>query len=216
MKRLPIGLFAALLACVSGPAGSAALTAQMDDAELAAATQILAQLKNPAERQQLLLTRRALLTRLMGDQLKYAGLQEPQIAALLDILTSGSLRSSELQLDCRIRNSCDTEVAMAELATELDQAIKLAVGPDGMLRFMAFGQLRAIKYFRNRMPERLRFSDAVAEQLALLITEEKSRILPPDVTISYGQRVRERAATLLSAEQMARMVDDHWSAFAQP
>lgn len=141
---------------------------------------------------------------MMQEQMAYAGLNAYESDRLLDLTAEAMVRGQASSRECRSTPGCDIRALQTVARESLQQELERTLGADKLQRLYTYDELQRIKSFRSEIPAGLELSETAATQLGTALAQERYRRVDKAESASvFNQRLYDRAAGILTAEQLA-------------
>lgn len=192
-----------------------AITPDLDDAQKSRLRNQLDELADPVLRAERVVDMRAAISPMIAGMAQSADLQPHESERLLDFMAESMVRGQQRVAECRLTPGCDMRTDSRARARAEIQEFEQAVGADVVARIETSESLQRVKAFGSTLPEEQTLSDAATSGLATAFAAERRRWIEttePESTLH--QRMRERAATVLTAEQLALFSQKQHEMFA--
>jgi len=162
----------------------------------------LDELNDPAARARQVAELRTAMAVSVKDSLQLAQLQPNEVELLLDHMAESMVRDRQRMAECNLTPGCDPQADREKRLRDGLHEMEQAVGVDVVARMNHQDAKLRVAEFNDALPPGAKLSDATVDALATALAEERRRLIDEDDPAPARQRAQDRAAALLTPEQM--------------
>lgn len=137
-----------------------------------------------------------------SKELQLAHLQPHEVERLLDHMAESMVRDRQRVAECNLTPGCDPRAGREQRMRDEVREMEQAVGVDVVARMNHHDAKLRIREFNDALPATAKLPDATVDALAAALAEERRRSIDEDDPAPSRRRAQDRAAALLTPEQM--------------
>lgn len=133
----------------------------------------------------------------------YIDLDPQESEQLLHFMAESSVHMQQLVLECQSTPGCDARALQQKEGESLMREVERMLGPYKLQRMKAYEEISRVRSFRSQLPVDHGMSDAAITELGEALAEERRRpAVSNESDSAFNQRIYDRAARFLNAEQL--------------
>lgn len=142
------------------------------------------------------------------------GLQRHEVELLIDFMAESTIADQLHAAECQLVPDCDQQALARTRARAHVREMDRIIGPDAMQRLMTRDARERVNAFAKSLPEAHAVSPTTIDHLVEAIAASRRHWIDQDTPgAEVEQRLRERAASMLTNEQLALLDDRHGRMF---